>query len=188
MVDAYNEPLASFEPIVEPWTCEAQITLAPPLTRMHVVAKELLNVNVSHALFALLVDASNLAQRLQELWAGDASGKLENAVEGSRVTFSPYVLYNETGKDVQWWRVTAQARGKTHLLKPGETVNVNVEDVTDEQHEEPKSRTVQTRAFIGVRVGDAENARTLGPLALDVGGKTVHVISAGTLCSLTVPF
>lgn len=118
---AYNNRLAAFEPVIEPWSAEINYLKTPTAMGLHLVSQEMMDVNITKSLLdttfgvlKLLEDFKNpdaskdddsSSQSSSSMSASDTTLSKkplskQKKKKKSRKSFNPYVVVNETNHPV----------------------------------------------------------------------------------------
>lgn len=108
----YNTQLSCYEPLIEPWALEFQFTKEPEKNSIHIVAPEIININMSKAILKSIYDAvdlsNNLIDRFSQIQPSQALAVSKfqiskKKISRSDVSFHPYVVRNRTGSQISFW-------------------------------------------------------------------------------------
>jgi hypothetical protein len=136
---AYNNRLAAFEPVIEPWGMEVNFLKSPLAMGLHLVSQEMMDINITKSLldttFGLLklVDDFKSPERGNESESSSqasstvystSSKRLKGKLRKKRVSFNPYVIRNETIYPVAV-RLTNEPN-KVLNVSPGEEIPISL--------------------------------------------------------------
>uniref|UniRef100_A0A336MDN8 CSON015545 protein n=1 Tax=Culicoides sonorensis TaxID=179676 RepID=A0A336MDN8_CULSO len=181
--DYYNRELSGYEPLIEPWKCEAQWSysysnLNSQDDRLHlkISSNEVLRTNITST-------AMELYQMVRDNWTQDYYSpdannerQVQSPTSGNfrrRVPFIPFALKNDTGMKM-WYSKLISApgvvassgisrfeQGRWVLIEPGALVHFSFGSSTKQRHQDSHKMNLHQ---IAVRV---EGYNDVGPVSVD---------------------
>eukprot|EP01127_Copromyxa_protea_P000018 TRINITY_DN10018_c0_g1_i1.p1 TRINITY_DN10018_c0_g1~~TRINITY_DN10018_c0_g1_i1.p1 ORF type:complete len:2161 (-),score=353.61 TRINITY_DN10018_c0_g1_i1:18-6164(-) len=119
-VNFYNAHLATFEPVLEPWSLQLSLAKEERKTTLMISASEIINVNFTLPFLETMYDILDLQQSLEEYWKRRQTHEIlmspkKKKFSRSQVTFNPYILKNMSGRTITIWQ---QNKEQTHQILP----------------------------------------------------------------------
>ncbi len=102
LIDAYNNDLSAYEPVIEPWSIELEYDNYRGQSSINITSDEMLNMNLTKSFIDLLFTTFALVQEDFLNKSLDA-GKKNKLVQSKRQSFNPYTLKNDIGKPIKYW-------------------------------------------------------------------------------------
>jgi vacuolar protein sorting-associated protein 13A/C len=157
-LDAYNNELASHEPVIEPWRLSMEYHQKHEFKSIHVEADEMLDVNVTKSLldatlnglelFRDLTSEKDMSSSSAPMSSGGSRSKKEAE---KRLSFNPYVIRNSLSRPIRYWISGRSEAEFGHTLQVGQEEPLLIRETRENVAEQP------ARYEIDVRILDDHN-------------------------------
>eukprot|EP01122_Echinamoeba_exundans_P003714 TRINITY_DN1378_c0_g1_i1.p1 TRINITY_DN1378_c0_g1~~TRINITY_DN1378_c0_g1_i1.p1 ORF type:complete len:3355 (-),score=763.88 TRINITY_DN1378_c0_g1_i1:110-10174(-) len=151
-LDAYNNELASHEPVIEPWRLSMEYHQTKDFKSIHVEADEMLDINVTKSLldatlnglelFRDLTSDKDVSSSTTPMSSGSTRSKKEAE---KRLSFNPYIIRNSLSRPIRYWISGRSEAEFGHTLQAGQEEPLLIRETRENAAEQPIRYEIDVR-------------------------------------------